>query len=405
MNEKKQYHEIYRKNVSLLMLSAAITISGSQIVLPYISLYWKIIGKTYIFVGILSFLTTLIQIFGFSISGALSDKLGRKRILVLATFGYSTGFLAYIFAKNVYELTLAALLLSLFTSISTPAFIALFADSTPSNKYATYFSLLNVTISLPYYAVPLLGGYLLSKYGIIQGFKRGLVLSVLLILVGACIRLHLNETVENNINDCSLGLNTVKEALIDTFRLVKRLDKNSKLLLYIQFLDKFTMGLTNYFVIFYVLDVMRLSISQYSYALTFFGILCTVLSFPAGKISDKKGWTKMLLLTFSAYFLLNFLFTLCSSFICLLMIWSFSALFYVLHTSSWRALTVDVIKLEERGRYNALIEIVGQVSFMISSLLGAVFYTILKPLPWYLSAILDILILGILLKVHSRLNR
>jgi len=42
---------------------------------------------------------------------------------------------------------------------------------------------------------------------------------------------------------------------------------------------------------------------------------------------------------------------------------------------------------------------------MISSLLGAVFYTILKPLPWYLSAILDILILGILLKVHSRLNR
>ena len=69
--------------------------------------------------------------------------------------------------------------------------------------------------------------------------------------------------------------------------------------------------------------------------------------------------------------------------------------------SSWKALTVDVIKLEERGRYSAFMEIVGQISFMVSSLLGAILYTLLKPLPWCLSAILDILIFGIFLKVHK----
>jgi len=405
MNSKKLYHDSYRRNINLLMLSTAIVVSGSQIVLPYVSLYWKLVGKTFIFVGVLSFLTALIQILGFSISGTLSDKFGRKRILVFATFGYSAGFFAYLYARNICELILAALLLSLFTSVSTPAFIALFADSIPSNERATYFSLLNIVTSLPYYVAPLLGGYLLSKYNFVHGFKRGLILSILLIFIGTFLRSHLHETLKNHDSGNNFNASTVKETLIDTFNLVKRLNKTSRLILYIQFLDKFTMGLTNYLVIFYVLDEIGLSISQYSYALTFFGALCTVFSFPAGRIADKKGWTKILLLTFFAYSLLNISFIFCFSFAYLLVVWALSALFYALYISSWRALTVDVIKSEERGRYSALIEIVGQLSFMISSLLGAIFYTILRPLPWFLSAIVDILILGILLKVHSRLNR
>ena len=401
MNDQEIRHENYRKNINILMVSTPIIISGFQIIQPYISLYWKIVGKTYIFVGILSFLTALIQILGFSISGALSDKFGRKKILVFATFGYSTGFLAYIFAKNIYELILAALLLSVFTSISTPAFTALFADSIPSNRRATYFSLLNITISLPYYVAPLLGGYLLGKYGFMYGFKRGLILSIFLIIVGASIRLCLHETIKNNANKNGFSINTFKETLLDTFKFIRKLNKTPRLLLCIQFLDRFTLGLTNYLIIFYVLEVVGLSISQYSYALTIFGMICTALSFPAGKIADKKGWTKTLLLTFLAYSFLNIFFIFCYSFAYLLVIWSFSALFYALHMSSWKALTVDVIKLEERGRYSALMEMVGQISFMVSSLLGAVLYTFLKPLPWCLSAILDIFIFGVLLKVDK----
>jgi len=296
---------------------------------------------------------------------------------------------------------LAALLLSVFTSISTPAFTALFADSIPSNRRATYFSLLNITISLPYYVAPLLGGYLLGKYGFMYGFKRGLILSIFLIIVGASIRLCLHETIKNNANKNGFSINTFKETLLDTFKFIRKLNKTPRLLLCIQFLDRFTLGLTNYLIIFYVLEVVGLSISQYSYALTIFGMICTALSFPAGKIADKKGWTKTLLLTFLAYSFLNIFFIFCYSFAYLLVIWSFSALFYALHMSSWKALTVDVIKLEERGRYSALMEMVGQISFMVSSLLGAVLYTFLKPLPWCLSAILDIFIFGVLLKVDK----
>ncbi len=401
MNNHAIRSEDYRRNIKVLMLSTTITVSGSQIILPYISLYWKIIGKTYIFVGLLSSLTTLIQIFGFLISGSLSDRFGRKWILIFATFGYSTGFLAYIFAENIYELILAALLVSIFTSISTPAFIALFADSIPSNKRATYFSLLNITISLPYYIAPLLGGYLLTKYGFLYGFKRGLFLSVFLTITGAFTRLFLTETVKKNVKRNNFTASGIKETLLDTFKLMMKLDKTPKRLLYIQFLDKFAMGLTSYFVIFYVLEVVGLSISQYSYALTFFGILCTILSFPAGKIADKKGWTKILLLTFLGYSFLNIFFIFCFSFTYLLVIWTLSALFYTLHTSSWRALTVDVIKLEERGRYSASLEMIGQISFMTSSFLGAILYTYSKPLPWCFSTILDILILRVLLKIHK----
>ena len=401
MNDHDPRSEDYGRNIKLLMISSTIIVSGSQIILPYISLYWKIIGKTYIFVGILSSFTTLIQIFGFLISGSLSDKFGRKWILIFATFGYSTGFLAYIFAENIYELILAALLISIFTSISTPAFIALFADSIPSNKRATYFSLLNITISLPYYIAPLLGGYLLSKHGFVYGLKKGLFLSVILTITGAFTRLFLTETVKKNVERNNFALNTIKETLLGTFKLMIKLDEVPKRLLYIQFLDKFAMGLTSYFVIFYILEVVGLSISQYSYALTLFGLLCTILSFPAGKIADKKGWTKILLLTFLGYSFLNIFFIFCFSFTYLLVIWIFSALFYTLHTSSWRALTVDVIKLEERGRYSASLEMVGQVSFMISSFVGAILYTYSKPLPWCFSIILDISIVRILLKIHK----
>ena len=111
MNDHDPRSEDYGRNIKLLMISSTIIVSGSQIILPYISLYWKIIGKTYIFVGILSSFTTLIQIFGFLISGSLSDKFGRKRILFLGYILFSLTCLGFMFAQT---LPLFALFFSLY---------------------------------------------------------------------------------------------------------------------------------------------------------------------------------------------------------------------------------------------------------------------------------------------------
>ena len=102
--------------------------------------------------GVAQFLTA-------PILGALSDRFGRRPVLLLSTFGLGLDFLVMAFAPTL-SILLVARLVSGATSATFPTAHAYVADVTPKEERAAAFGKLASAISLGFIAGPALGGWL-----------------------------------------------------------------------------------------------------------------------------------------------------------------------------------------------------------------------------------------------------
>jgi DHA1 family tetracycline resistance protein-like MFS transporter len=91
--------------------------------------------------------------------GALSDRFGRRPVLLLSTFGLGVDFVVMAFAPSL-PILLAARLISGATSATFPTAHAYVADVTPKEERAAAFGKLASAISLGFIAGPALGGWL-----------------------------------------------------------------------------------------------------------------------------------------------------------------------------------------------------------------------------------------------------
>jgi len=114
--------------------------------------------------GALSSLYASAQLFAGPILGALSDRFGRRPILLICLFGTSLGYLMLGLADSLPLIFLAVFIDGLTGANLTTAY-AYIADSTSSDNRARGMGMVGAAFGLGLMAGPALGG-LLSKYGL-----------------------------------------------------------------------------------------------------------------------------------------------------------------------------------------------------------------------------------------------
>lgn len=110
-------------------------------------------------VGILGTLWALMQFFSAPVLGALSDKVGRRPVILISNFGLSLDYVVLALAPNIAWLTVGRLISGV-TSASVPTAFAYVADVTEPAKRAQTFGMLGAAFGLGFVVGPALGGYL-----------------------------------------------------------------------------------------------------------------------------------------------------------------------------------------------------------------------------------------------------
>ncbi|TSJ36343.1 MFS transporter [Mucilaginibacter corticis] len=162
---------------------------GFGIMIPLIYSYGKKFGLNKETLGLLTAAYSLAQFFATPILGGMSDKIGRKLLLVICLFGTCLSFVLFGMAGSLTMLFLARILDGL-TGGDISVAQAMVADISPSSERAKNFGILGSAFGLGYVIGPAIGG-LLSGFGITVPFFFAAALS----LTGALLSLiFLKET-------------------------------------------------------------------------------------------------------------------------------------------------------------------------------------------------------------------
>ncbi len=153
-----------RASLAVLFVTLVIYVFGIGVMLPVIPLLVKelsggAVGKAATLYGALIALYALMQFVFGPAFGALSDRFGRRPILLISLFGLCIDYLLLAVAPNLWVVAGARIIGGIMgASVATAT--AYIADITPPEKRAANFGLIGAAFGLGFIAGPLTGGLL-----------------------------------------------------------------------------------------------------------------------------------------------------------------------------------------------------------------------------------------------------
>jgi DHA1 family tetracycline resistance protein-like MFS transporter len=151
------------KPLTAIFLIVFIDLLGFGLILPLLPFYAEDFGASDTVIGFLVASYAAAQLVGAPFLGRLSDRFGRKPILLLSLFGTMVGFLLLGFAEALWVLFLSRILDG-FTGGNISVAQAYIADVTDEKNRAKGMGLIGAAFGLGFIFGPATGG-LLSQYG------------------------------------------------------------------------------------------------------------------------------------------------------------------------------------------------------------------------------------------------
>lgn len=217
-------YEEYPTQFWILIVGLFIDRLGGALMFPFFTLYvTRKFGVGMTEVGILFALFSISGLVGSAFGGALTDRLGRKGMLI---FGLVVSALTGVLMGVVNRVELffsVAVLVGLFANASGPAAQAMVADLLPTKKRAEGFGILRVVINLAITIGPMIGGLLAARSYLALFIADAISSTITAIVVAVAMKETKPETSED----------TAQESMLQTFGGYWKVVQDSAFMLFI----------------------------------------------------------------------------------------------------------------------------------------------------------------------------
>ena len=261
---------------------------GEELWKKFLPKYLQALGATVPVIGLFGtaedFLDAIYQYPG----GWIADRFGRRRaflvFLALACFGY----LIYLLGPS-WPFAFAALAFAMaWQSMASPAIFAVIGDALPPHKRAMGFSVQSILKRVPIVIAPLIGGWLIARYGIRTGIRMGLIATLVIALATVFLIRTINIAHE-------------AQRSINIFGVWKSFHGRLKRLLISDIFIRTCEGMTDVLVILYVTDVLHVSVARFGTLLAILFTTTLLIYLPASKAADRIGRRPFIIATFCAF--------------------------------------------------------------------------------------------------------
>lgn len=288
------------RNVLVLLVAIVLLGLGEELWVSFVPKYLEALGAgVFVWAAYRTLKDVLDAIYQYP-GGILTDRLGRRRALVLFNLLAIAGYLMYLLSRSWPLVLLGTLFVAAWSSMSLPATFAVIGDSLAKSRRAVGFSVQSIVKRLPIVIAPALGGWLLQRFGIIQGFHVGLVVTIVLALGALWFqqKFYVEKPVEQP---------PQPSGILPTFR---AFDPGLKRLLVSDVLARFAEGMPSALIVIYATTNLGASVAFYG-TLRGLQMLTAILFYiPAGKLAERWGQRPFITLTFCFFALLPLVFAL-----------------------------------------------------------------------------------------------
>lgn len=164
-----------RISITILFISLVIVMLGFGIAIPLMPFYITHFNASGSSLGLIMSLYSLVQFIFSPMWGRLSDRIGRKPVMLIGIFGYFVSFFLQGISQNILQLTLARVLAGLLSSATLPTAMAYVADTTDSEDRSKGVGLLGAAMGLGMIFGPMFGGVLTRVQVPLPKFLEALV--------------------------------------------------------------------------------------------------------------------------------------------------------------------------------------------------------------------------------------
>jgi DHA1 family multidrug resistance protein-like MFS transporter len=266
-------HEVWMLAISLSILQI-----GFGLVTPIFPFYIESMGMAGIELGVLAASFAIARILLAGPLGGLSDRIGRKPVLIMSLLGFALANVVYAFAQSVLMMVSARALEGAVSAGFFPAANAYVSDvTTPSNR-GTAMGYLSMGNMVGFIVGPALGGFLAQFLGIRVPFILAAVATLVTLLF---VFLVVREPERKTIRDTGPKI-PIRE-------LISRAQRCYGILGMAMFANMFAMGILE--VAFLLDAVVNLGVQPYEIG-SFFGVIGVTMivgNVGFGKLSDIRG--------------------------------------------------------------------------------------------------------------------
>jgi MFS family permease len=344
------------------------------------------LGASITIIGMLSMISIFSQLLFQLPGGIISDKFGRRKIIILGTTIRLIPPLIFLFAKNWLQI-IPGLLIEAVRSLYQPAQNAIIADSLPSSQRGAGYGTYRMIISLPRVIMPFLGGIIMDDYGYKEGIRIFLAANVITIIISILVKSKfLKETIDNDKRKSSTKMISSK----------LKFSRTIWIMVAVSAITGFAVRLIEPFINIYAIEILGLSNTQLGFIQTIGGIVILLLSIPGGIFADTFGrkpviltsmiitplttWGITIVKHYQQYLLLQFINSIGIS------LGGGGGGFEMVGGPAWEAMVADQVPKDKRATTKGLISTFTGIVGAPSSFIGGHLWTKYTPLtPFFIS--------------------
>jgi DHA1 family multidrug resistance protein-like MFS transporter len=151
-----------RKSILILSFTLVVVMLGYGIIMPILPFYVEALGASGWEMGLLTASSAFMQMIFAPIWGSLSDRVGRKPVLLIGIFGYGLTMLLFGLATSLWMLFVARGLNGVLSSATMPTSMAYISDHSTEKERGGRMGQLGAAMGIGMILGPALGGSLAS---------------------------------------------------------------------------------------------------------------------------------------------------------------------------------------------------------------------------------------------------
>ena len=330
-----------RRNTSLLLVALVLAGTGEKLWLGFAPKYIEIIGGGVFIIGMFDALQTFLGAIYAYPGGWLTDRWGQRRALLSFSAVSVAGYLLVLVWSHWLALLLGSFLFLAWSALSLPTTFSVVATSLERHRHTMGIGVQSLVRRVPMMLGPLIGGWLLTRYGWAEGVKYALALCIVMSLLTVAFQWLMFEPEPGR---ADLPVSQAAPRRSPTFfTVVKSFTPALRELLVSDILIRFCERIPYAFVILWAIDHGGLTAQQFGYLLAFESVTAMLCYIPVAHLADKYGRRPFVLATFAFFTLFP-----------LSLLWA--------HNFTWLALAFVVRGLKEFGEPARKALIIGEAA-------------------------------------------
>jgi len=154
-----------KKGLPILFIVMFLVMVGFGIIIPVLPFYAENVGATPTQLGLLMAVYSLMQLIFAPMWGRISDKIGRKPVIMIGIFGLSVSFFLMGFSSQLWMLFAARIIGGFLSSANMPTVMAYVADITTPEDRGKGMGIVGAAVGLGFVFGPAIGG-IFSKFSL-----------------------------------------------------------------------------------------------------------------------------------------------------------------------------------------------------------------------------------------------